>query len=75
MIQTERANASISVSWYALLLPDPFGPATIQKVGRSMFAWGNVGHAENTLVLSPCLGDVLAENVSQALSEESLPPA
>jgi hypothetical protein len=63
--QTERAKASMSASSYAVLLPDPFGPATIQKIGRSTLGGGNVGHADNPLVVAPRLGDILGEYVSE----------
>jgi hypothetical protein len=65
IIQTERAKASMSASSYAVLLPDPFGPATIQKIGRSTFGGRNVGRADNPLVVAPRLGNILGEYVPE----------
>src|SRR5262245_29147608 len=67
-----------------LLLPEPFGPATIQKIGRSALAPDTVGRAEKALVLPPRLGHVPGEYVLQTLIEagavrvqgtHGLPPA
>src|SRR5258705_5942440 len=69
MIHTERANASMSASWYTLLLPEPFAPATIQKIGRSTLPRGNIGRPDNTLILAPRLGYAPAENVAQVFIE------
>src|SRR5262245_41065668 len=52
-----------------LLLPEPLGPATIQKIGRSAFARATVGRTEQTLVLAPRLGNVLSEEVVEAAVE------
>jgi hypothetical protein len=65
MIHTERAKDSISASSYAVLFPDPFGPATIQKIGRSTLWGGNVGCTDDAFVVAPRLGDVLGKDVSK----------
>jgi hypothetical protein len=69
MIHTERANASMSASWYTLLLPEPLGPATIQKIGRSPLARDAIGRPDDALVLAPRLGNVPGEYVAQVLVE------
>src|SRR5215472_17831766 len=63
MIQTERPNASMLVSWYALLLPEPFGPATIRKTGGSALGDDNVCDADYTLIVATRLGDIPVEHV------------
>ncbi|MGC2075263.1 MAG: hypothetical protein WA728_04360, partial [Xanthobacteraceae bacterium] len=70
IIQTERAKDSMSASWYTLLLPDPLGPATIQKIGRLTLWGGNVGCADNAFVVTPRLGDVLSEHVPETFFKD-----
>src|SRR5882672_5186485 len=61
-----RARESLDVQIFVRgALPDPFGPATIQKIGRSTLGGGNVGHADNPLVVAPRLGDILGEHVPE----------
>src|SRR3984893_16743611 len=69
MIQTEPPKSSISVSVEMLLLPDPFGPATIQNFGLSSFLRDTVGRTEFFLVRAPGLGDIPLEDNAQVVSE------
>src|ERR1700682_1961151 len=52
-----------------LLLPDPFGPATIQNFGLSNFLRDTVGRTEFFLVRAPGLGDIPLEDNAQVASE------
>ena len=52
-----------------LLLPDPFGPATIQNFGLSSFLRDTVGRTEFFLVRAPGLGDIPLEDNAQVVSE------
>jgi hypothetical protein len=52
-----------------LLLPDPFGPATIQNFGLSSFLRDTVGRTEFFLVRAAGLGDVPFENNTQIVPE------
>ena len=52
-----------------LLLPDPFGPATIQNFGLSSFLRDTIGRTELFLVRAAGFGDVSLEDNTQIISE------
>src|SRR6267378_2687221 len=52
-----------------LLLPDPFGPATIQNFGLSSLLRDTVRRTKFLLVRAPGLGDISFENNAQVVSE------
>src|SRR6202035_6007326 len=52
-----------------LLLPDPFGPATIQNFGLSSFLRDTIGRTEFFLVRAAGFGDVPFENDAQVVPE------
>src|ERR1700733_4419425 len=52
-----------------LLLPDQFGPATIQNFGLSSFLRDTIGRTEFFLVRAAGFGDVPFENDAQVVPE------
>jgi hypothetical protein len=54
-------------------LPEPFGPATIRKAGRSALDGDTVGSTGHALVLAARLGDILSENIAE-VAREGLAP-
>jgi hypothetical protein len=48
-----------------VLLPEPFGPATIQNLGRSTSLVGTTASTQHFLVFTPCPGNVLLEHQGQ----------
>jgi hypothetical protein len=61
--QTDCPKASISALRNALLLPEPLGPATMRKKGRSgSWWWDKISQAGDSLVVFTCLTNIPAKD-------------